>query len=98
MAHLRVGVPIFTPSVAHHVRLLRFVANQVKGNLPIAMAYDGFRHIHRALLPGESPPRLPTLLEQLQVLRNAPLRPAAAAQVDAPEFEEGHDEDWPEPS
>ena len=29
MAHLRVGVPIFTPSLAHHVRLLRNVANQV---------------------------------------------------------------------
>jgi hypothetical protein len=30
--------------------------------------FPGFRHIHRGLLPGESIPRRPTLLEQLQAL------------------------------
>jgi hypothetical protein len=33
MAHLPVDVPIFTPSVARHVRLLRNVANQVCARL-----------------------------------------------------------------
>ena len=71
----------------------------MKTNLrPQAMTFHEFHHVHRALRPGESLPRLPTLLEQLQVLRGAPLRPAAAAQVNAPEPEEGHDEDWPESS
>ena len=39
-----------------------------------------------------------TLLEQLQGLRRAPLRPADAAQVGAPEPENGHDEDRPKSS
>ena len=61
------------------------------------MMFHGFRHIHRALLAGESLPRLPTLLEQLQVLRGAPLRPATASE-ERSEPEDGHDEDWPESS
>ena len=70
----------------------------MKANPPTAMTFHEFHRVHRALRPGESLPRLPTLLEQLQVLRGAPLRPTAAAQVDAPEPEESHDEDWPESS
>ena len=69
----------------------------MKANLPTAMTFHEFHRVHRALRPGESLPRLPTLLE-LQVLRGAPLRPADAAQVNAPEPEEGHDEDSPEAS
>ena len=70
----------------------------MKADLPTAMTLHEFRRIHRALRLGESLPRLPTLLEQLQVLRGAPLRPAAAAPANAPESEEGHDEDGPESS
>jgi hypothetical protein len=70
----------------------------MKTNLPTAMTFHEFHRVHRALRPGESLPRLPTLLEQLQVLRGAPLRPAATAQVNAPEPEEVHDEDSPESS
>jgi len=62
------------------------------------MTFHEVRHLHRTLLPGESLPRFPTLLEQLQVLRNALLAPAAAAHESAPEPEEGDDKDWPESS
>jgi len=62
------------------------------------MTFHEFRHLHRTLLPGESLPRLPTLLEQLQVLRDAPLPLAAAAHESAAEPVEGDDEDWTESS
>ncbi len=70
----------------------------MKADSPTAMTSHESRRIHRGLRPGESPPRLPTLLEQLQGLRRAPLRPADAAQVGAPEPENGHDEDRPKSS
>ncbi|MGH8700841.1 MAG: hypothetical protein ACREVR_06640 [Burkholderiales bacterium] len=66
--------------------------------MPIAMTFQEFRHMHRALLPGESLPRLPTLLERLQVLLSAPLRHGAEAEENAPEPEEGQEEEWPESS
>jgi hypothetical protein len=70
----------------------------MKTDLPTATTFHEFRHVHRALLPGESLPRLPTLLEQLQVLRRTPMRPAAAAEENAPEPEASLDEHWPESS
>jgi hypothetical protein len=66
--------------------------------LPTTMTFHESRHVHRGLLPGESLPRLPTLVEQLQVLRSALLRPADATEENTPEPEEGHDEEWPESS
>ncbi len=54
------------------------------------------RRTHRELLPGESLPRLPTLLEQLQLLRGARLGPAPATQDNLPEAGDGHDGDGPE--
>jgi len=62
------------------------------------LAFHEFRHLHRTLLSDESLPRLPTLLEQLEVLRSAPLAPVTAAHESVPEREEGDDEDWPESS
>jgi len=58
--------------------------------------FPGFRHIHRTLLPGESVPRCPTLLEQLQALRGSTVSPAPEAEEQAPEIEDGHEDEWSE--
>jgi len=65
---------------------------------PSAATYPGFRHIHRTLLPGESVPRVPTLVEQLQAM-------GASAECETPqdyaaesEVDEEYDEEWPEMS
>lgn len=63
--------------------------------------FPGFRHLHRSLMPGETIPRAPTLLEQLQALRSSSSKaePAAEEQsADAALVEDQDDEEWSEVS
>lgn len=61
--------------------------------VPSQMTFHEFHRLHRALLPGESPPRLPSLLEQLLQLRGSSLRATPAADEHSVEPQEGHDEE-----
>ena len=67
---------------------------------PSATTFPGFRHIHRTLLPGESLPRRPTLLEQLEALRGSSVSAALVTEENVPEdlseIEEEQDEEWSE--
>jgi hypothetical protein len=77
MAHLRISVPIFTPSVAHHVRLLRFVANQ-------DTEWSGPQRV-REILPDEADRLLAGRFAIIQVWRaiNQPIRSNPLAIADA---------------
>jgi hypothetical protein len=84
-----------------------FLADQPQGREDSSMdikqpsaTFPGFRHIHRSLMPGETIPRAPTLLEQLQALGNtsgmadqAIEEEEVASEVIA---EEQDEEEWPE--
>ncbi len=67
---------------------------------PNSTTFPGFRHIHRTLLPGESLPPRPTLLEQLEALRGSTTSATSATEEDVPEnlseLEEEQDEEWSE--
>ncbi len=67
---------------------------------PNATTFPGFRHIHRTLLPGESLPPRPTLLEQLEALRGSSASAAPVTEENVPEdlseIEEEQDEEWSE--
>jgi hypothetical protein len=65
--------------------------------------FPGFRHIHRGLLPGESIPRVPTLIEQLQALSGSAMHADTEAEAqdddEATLVEESEDdEEWVEAS
>jgi hypothetical protein len=54
----------------------------------------GFRHLSRPLKPGETPPRLPSLMEQVMACRFVLNEPEPEAPVEDIE----DDEDWDEPA
>ena len=73
MAHLRVGVPIFIPSVARHVRLLRNVANQER-DCPCYLRSDLLQELLAALLPEDAAAAQEDVPNEAAAVRLDPLR------------------------